>query len=86
MKLCMSAVLQKVYLLESSYAQERPYLGNITALDLQYLHDDVGCSLQYKPGYNEAELLEWLLHLALSFLHEDTQERTCEAGEQSMLL
>lgn len=41
---------------------------------LQYLDEDVSCSIEYITSKNEAELLEWLVQLAISYVYEDLQE------------
>lgn len=38
---------------------------------MQYLEADVRCPTNYMPGENEVEMLEWLLHLAIAYQHED---------------
>lgn len=53
---------------------------------MQYLAEDVSCSFRYTPGQNEAEVLEWLLHLAISYLYEDMQESEEETGSNQACL
>ena len=38
---------------------------------VQYLEQDVESCVSFAVGQNEADVLEWLLHLAVSYLYED---------------
>ena len=41
----------------------------------------MSCSIRYVPHKNEGELLEWLLHLAISYLYDDMEESAEEPGK-----
>ncbi len=40
---------------------------------MQYLERDVESTVHFATGENEADVLEWLLHLAVSYIYEDME-------------
>lgn len=41
---------------------------------VQYLEKDVESTVRFAAGQNETDVLEWLLHLAVSYLYEDLED------------
>lgn len=60
-------------------------VASLTLQNMQYLEQDVESTVSYAAGQNEADVLEWLLHLAISYLYEDMEESVDESGTRRPL-
>lgn len=54
--------------------------ASLTLQFMQYLEQDVESTVSYAAGQNEADVLEWLLHLAISYLYEDMEDSVVDSG------